>query len=139
MRRWFRNLGFPILVLAALVASGYLAATARDPDPVPSFALQAAAVYRLEVGGACFAAFYLAAMALALALDGRGFAELGTRGLRAAEVVRSTNEQEVSLSEQTKLNLEMEEKLDETNAALEDTVQAMREQEERLAVLEEER
>lgn len=88
MRRRLRNQGFPILVLVSLIVSGYLAATAHVPDPVPSFALQAAAVYRLEVGGACFAAFYLAAMALVLALDGRGFAELGTRGLRAAEPSR---------------------------------------------------
>ncbi|MGN6663292.1 MAG: hypothetical protein ACTHK6_03635 [Solirubrobacterales bacterium] len=36
---------------------------------MPDFALQASAVYRLEVGAACFAVFYLATWALALALD----------------------------------------------------------------------
>lgn len=139
MRRWFRNFGFPILAIAALVISGYLAAGVRVPDPVPNFALQAAPVYRLEVGAASFTVLNLAAMALALALDGRGFAELGTRGLRAVEVVRSTDEQAVSFSENVKLNHEMEEKLEQTNAALENTVRTMRKQEKRLATLEEER
>lgn len=139
MRRRLRNQGFPILVLAALVISGYLAAGVQVPAPVPDFALKAAPVYRLEVGAACFAAFYLAAMALVLALDGRGFAEVGTRGLRAVEVVHSTDEQAVSFSESVKLNREMAEKLEQTNAALESTVRTMRKQEKRLADLEEER
>lgn len=80
--------------------------------------LQAAPVYRLEVGAACFAAFYLATMALMLAFDGRGFAEFGTKGLRATKVVRAATEQEVVMS---------------------GVVEALRKQEERLEKLEEER
>ena len=85
---------------------------------VPNFALQASAVYRLEVGAACFAVFYLAAIAFMLALDGRGFAEFSTKGLRATKVVRAAAEQEVAMSS---------------------VVEVLREQEERLAILEEER
>jgi hypothetical protein len=68
-KHWFRVRVLPVLVLAALAGAGYLAANVRVPTPVPDFALQAAAVYRLEVGAACFAVFYLAAWAFALALD----------------------------------------------------------------------
>lgn len=69
MRRWLRIYGFPVLVLAALAGSAYLAASVRVPAPVPDFALQAEAVYRLEVGAACFLVFYLATLAIAFALD----------------------------------------------------------------------
>ena len=139
MRRWLKDLGFPILVLGALAASSYLAASTPVPDPVPDFALRAAAVYRLEIGAACFAAFYLAAMALILAFDGRGFAEFGTHGLKATDVIQAANKQEVSLAEHAEANRDLKERLNKTNDALNSTIEAMREQEERLETLEEER
>jgi hypothetical protein len=139
MRRWLRDFGFPVLVLGALAMSGYLAASVPVPDSVPDFALQAAAVYRLEVGAACFAAFYLAAMALMLAFDGRGFAEVGTRGLKATDVIQAANKQEVSLAERAEANRDLKERLNKTNDALNSAIEAMREQEERLEILEEER
>jgi hypothetical protein len=43
-------------------------------------------------------------MALVLALDGRGFAALGTRGLRVTQVVTATNEQKASLLRQAEIN-----------------------------------
>lgn len=121
MRRWLRTSGFPLLVLAALAVSTYLAASARVPAPVPDFALQAAAVYRLEVGAACFAVLYLAAMAFVLALAGRGFAEVGTKGLRATEVVQSP---------------ELEERLERVESTLEAAAGSLNGQEQRLARLE---
>jgi len=139
MRRWLRDFGFPGLVLGALVVSGNLGASVRVPNPVPDFALQAAAVYRLEVGAACFAAFYLAAMVLILAFDGRGFAEFGTRGLKATDVIQVANKQEVSLAERAEANRDLKERLNKTNDALNSAIEAMREQEERLETLEEER
>lgn len=63
-----------------------MATTSAAPNRIPDFALQSAAVYRLEVGAAFFVAFYLVAMALVLAFSGRGFAELGPRGLRARDL-----------------------------------------------------
>jgi hypothetical protein len=83
MRRWLRDFGFPVLVLAALATSSYLAA-----------------------------------MALMPAFDGRGFAEFGTKGLRATEVMRAATEQEVVMNS---------------------LVETLKEQEERLERLEEER
>jgi hypothetical protein len=68
-----------------------LAITASLPAAVPDFALQATTVYRLEVGAACFIVIYLAAMALFLALDGGGFTEFGTRGLKAAQIIRAAD------------------------------------------------
>lgn len=127
------------MVLAALAGSSYLAASARVPASVPDFALQAAAVYRLEVGAACFAVFYLAAMAFVLALDGRGFAELGAKGLKATEVVKATDEQRGTLAQHIKLNQEMKEEITKTDAILRRAVNALSEQEVRLERLEEER
>jgi len=44
-------------------------------------------------------------MAVVLALDGRGFAELGTRGLRAEKVVdRSARKQQQSIHRQTAID-----------------------------------
>jgi hypothetical protein len=100
MRRWLRDLGFPLLVLAALAASSYLAASVQVPKSIPDFALKAAPMYRLEIGGGCFAVLYLAAMAFVLALGGRGFAEIGTRGLRATELSGAIGERRAVSIEQ---------------------------------------
>ena len=127
MRRWFRHFGFPILVLTALAVSGYLAASAPVPDPVPAFALQAGAVYRLEVGGASFTVLYLLAMAFVLALAGRGFAEIGTKGLRATEVVRAADKEQAVL---------IAERLALIESAIQTTAEQLNEQEKRLARLE---
>lgn len=138
MRHRIRHHGFPVLVVAGLAAAAYLAASTTVPHPVPAFALQAIAVYRLEVGGACFAVFYLATMALVLALDGRGFAEVGTKGLRAVKVTRTTDDQQVGLSEQVKFNCDIKNDLEETEAALQSTDKTLNEQEKRLDRLEKE-
>jgi hypothetical protein len=108
MRGWLKDFGFPVLVLAALAASGYLAASVPVPHPVPDFALQAAPVYRLEVGAVSFAILYLAAMAFVLALGGRGFTEIGTQGLRATEVVGAASEEQVILLDQRLSDLELQ-------------------------------
>src|SRR6478752_5658332 len=115
MRRWLKDFGFPVLVLGALAASGYLAASVPVPGSVPDFALQAAAVYRLEVGAACFAAFYLAAIAFFLALDGRGFAELGARGLKATKVIQATDTQQLTLAQHLELDRDLESDLKKTD------------------------
>lgn len=139
MRTWLRDNGFPLLVLADLVASAYLAASVRVPDPVPDFALQAASVYRLEVSAASFVVFYLATMAVFLALDGRGFAELGTRGLRATEVVQVADAQRRTFADQLMFIRDMEKDLEEAKAALHDATDRLNEQEQRVRHLEEDR
>jgi hypothetical protein len=86
--RKLKSYSFAFLVLVALACASFLAGSAAVPEPVPDYALQAEAIYRLEIGATFFVAFYLAVLAVVLALDGRGFAELGTRGLKATTVVR---------------------------------------------------
>lgn len=127
MRNSSRNLVFPLLVLAGLSAAGYLTASVSIPDPVPDYSLQAATVYRLEVGAACFALFYLAAMTFLLALDGRGFVEFGTQGFKAERVVRVLDEeQEEAVAEQMKLIRSMGQDLEEAEAELRKAVRDIR-------------
>jgi uncharacterized protein YdeI (YjbR/CyaY-like superfamily) len=67
------------------------------------------------------------------------FAEFGTKGWRAVEVVRATDEQRVNASEQAKITEDIEERLGKTNAALESAFEALTGQEKRLEQLEEKR
>ena len=127
----------PLLVVAGLAASAYLTMSVRVPDSIPDYALQAAAVYRLEVGAACFVVLYLAAMAFFLALEGRGIAELGTRGLRATEVVRVDDRQRETLSAQMKLIHNTRKDLEDLEVRIGMTANDLNGQEHRLKRLEE--
>jgi hypothetical protein len=125
------------LVLVDLVASAYLTATVPLPVTVPDYALQAAAVYRLEVGAVCFIVVYLAAMAFFLALDGRGFAELGTRGLKAAQIIRAADDDEQeTLAEQIEVNQNLEGELEDVKADLQSAIDDINRQEDRLLEIE---
>lgn len=118
--RWIRSYGFATLVVASAAIAVYLAATVAVPDPVPDFALKAREIYRLEVGMAFFVAFYLAAMAIALALDGRGFAELGTKGLKAGKIVdKAADRHQQGLRRQRNLDRRTKERLREHDVRLE--------------------
>lgn len=120
MRHWFNNYGFAFLVVGGGAAAAYLAITVTVPDPVPDFALQAREIYRLEIGMAFFVAFYLATMALVLALDGRGFAELGARGLKAGQVVdQAAGKHQRGFRHQVAINREHRKRLDEHEVRLE--------------------
>lgn len=79
---WLSRWGFATLVAVGALAAAWVAATVAVPADVPSFALQADPVYRLEVGGSFFAGLYLASTALVLALNNRAFSEIGTTGIR---------------------------------------------------------
>jgi|SRR4051794_25538804 hypothetical protein len=137
MRSSLRNLVFPLLVMAGLAAAGYLTASVRVPDPVPDYALQAAAVYRLEVGAACFALLYLAAMTFLLALDGRGFAELGTHGLKVEQVVPAADDkQDENLSEQIKINQRLENDLNAGEKSMRSATKKLKALEKRVSILE---
>ncbi len=70
-----------------ILGACYLAIDVDVPSPAPDFALKAGSIYRIEIGLAAFAGFYLMVMTFVLALGGRGFTEIGTKGLRAQEVV----------------------------------------------------
>lgn len=90
LRAWIERWGFAVLVgLAALVAA-CVAWKVEVPPEVPDFALNAAAIYRVEVGAATFLGLYLVAMALVLALHNRGFSEIGVHGLKAQDITKKT-------------------------------------------------
>jgi hypothetical protein len=138
MRSSIRDPLFALLVLSALCVAAYLAATSRVPARVPEYALQAEAVYRVEVGTASFSAFYLAVVAFFLALDGRGFAEVGTRGLKVEQVVQLDDRQEESLADQMKLVRNMGEDLEAVEAELGTAVDDLQGLEQRVRKLKEE-
>lgn len=85
-RAWIARWGFSFLVGVAALGSVYLAWKVAVPERVPDFALQAEAIYRIEVGAAAFLGMYLVAMAFVLALHNRGFSEIGVHGLRAQDM-----------------------------------------------------
>lgn len=97
-------------------------------------------MYRLEVGGACFVVIYLAAIAFFLALDGRGFVELGTKGLKAEQIVgEADDEQEMTLAGDLMSIRNTRETLKRFEAALDDVIDDQAAQEKRLRALEERR
>lgn len=84
--RW----GFAAMVTFAVAAGLVAATTVAIPADVPSIALRAVAVYRVEVGAAVFLGFYLATLAFALSLQNRGFTEIGTGGVRAQDLATTS-------------------------------------------------
>jgi hypothetical protein len=86
IRLWFARWGFALMV-AGSIGGGFVAALAVNPPAtVPAVALNATSVYRLEVGGVLFAGLYIAALAFALAVQNRGFTEIGSGGIRAQDL-----------------------------------------------------
>lgn len=73
-RAWIARWGFSCLVGGAAVGSAYLAWKVAVPEQVPDLALQAEAIYRIEVGAAAFLGLYLTAMAFVLSLNNRASA-----------------------------------------------------------------
>jgi hypothetical protein len=80
--RWW----FAALVAVAIAGSVVAATTATPPSDLPTVALDAIPVYRVEVGAAVFLGLYLATMAFALALHNRAFTEVGTNGFKALDI-----------------------------------------------------
>ena len=76
MTRW----GFAVLVACGAASAAWVAWHVAVPAEIPTFALQAAPVYRVEIGAAVFAAAYLASMAMALALNNRSPSDDRERG-----------------------------------------------------------
>jgi hypothetical protein len=112
-----------------------MAGTAATPEPVPDFALRAPEIYRLEIGAAFFAAFYLATLAFLLALGGRGFAEFGPRGLKIDQILRSNT----ALRQQRHIDHWTEGLLKELDADLKVIQAELASQQERLEILETDR
>jgi len=91
---WLGRWGFATLVGAAAIAAVCVAWTIEPPAEIPSFALRAVPVYRLEVGAAIFGGIYLSSMALVLAFNNRAFTEIGTGGVKAQDIGSATPQDE---------------------------------------------
>jgi hypothetical protein len=86
MGLWLARWGFALMVAGAVVVGFAVGFAVTPPATMPAVALNAEAVYRLEVGGALFVGLYVAAMAFALAVQNRGFTEIGSGGVRAQDL-----------------------------------------------------
>jgi hypothetical protein len=88
LARW----GFAAMVAAAILVGLAVAVTVTPPADLPSVALGASPVFRVEVGAAVFLSLYLATMAFVLALHNRGFTEIGTGGVRARDLAEMSDD-----------------------------------------------
>lgn len=84
--KWLGQWGFATLVGAATAVGAFVAWKVAVLDPAPNFALKAAAIYRIEVGAAAFLGFYLVSIAFVLAMNNRGFSEIGMSGMKAQDL-----------------------------------------------------
>jgi hypothetical protein len=78
------------MVAVAIVVGVVAAVTVPPPADIPAVALRAA-VYRVEVGAAVFFGLYLVTMALVLAMNNRGFTEIGSGGIRAQDLAAASD------------------------------------------------
>jgi hypothetical protein len=100
-------------MVAVAIAVGFtVALTVSPPVEVPTVALRAVPVYRVEVGAAVFFGLYIATMAFALALHNRGFTEIGSSGFKAQEL-SAVSEDAVSGDVSMKLLAELREEVDD--------------------------
>src|SRR5882672_1824974 len=83
---WLTRWGFAVLVGGGAVAASAIAWSVAPPAQIPSYALQAAAVYRFEVGAAVFLFAYFGSLTITLALKNRAFTEIGTGSLKAQNI-----------------------------------------------------
>jgi hypothetical protein len=84
---WLQSYGYATLVLLSAAAGALLGVQTEVPESVPDFALQAEAIYRLEVCLAGFLGFYLICSLFVSALNGHGLTHLGPGGLRVQRIV----------------------------------------------------
>jgi hypothetical protein len=96
---WLGRRAFAMVVAVIAVASAWVAVVTSVPQELPSYALQAVSVYRVEVGGAFFAAVYLVATAIALAAHNRAFTELGSSGISARDLTAEKEDESVEWAE----------------------------------------
>ncbi|HET7121382.1 MAG TPA: hypothetical protein VFI17_09055 [Solirubrobacterales bacterium] len=116
--------GFAALVVVAMVGATVIGVTATVPPDLPVFALRSRSLYQVEVAGGCFLVFYIPLLAFVLALNGRGFTQLGPRGLKAEQVV---NHQQLALKGQEERIESLKDDVGLTAAALRAVYEQLRE------------
>jgi hypothetical protein len=113
LARW----GFAAAVAVAIGIGIVAALTVAPPEELPSVALRAAPVFRVEVGAAVFSGLYLASMAFVLALHNRGFTEIGASGVRARGLA-AVSEGVLAESESRELLADLIDEVDEVKSHL---------------------
>lgn len=103
---WLRRWGFAALVAMGAALSAYAAWRVDIPQPIPDFALQSEAIYRVEIGAGTFLGLYLVAMAFVLALNNRGFSEIGVNGLKAQDMANRAQQTAIQSQEESIETLE---------------------------------
>src|ERR1044072_7567761 len=119
---WVARWGFAVLVGAVTLAAVYVAWKVHVPPKVPDFALRAAPVYRIEVGAATFLGLYLVTVTFVLALNNRGFSEIGVTGLNA-QAMANKAQQDAIQSHEKSLEI-LGAMVDEIEAWTEDSIRA---------------
>jgi hypothetical protein len=92
VKSWLVNYGFATLVFLAIGGGAAIAWQTEVPESLPGLAFDSTLLYRVEVGGIVFLIQYLMILAFVLALNGRGFSEIGPKGVKAQKVVNRTQE-----------------------------------------------
>jgi len=115
---------FAIAVGLAALLAAYLAWSVTAPQQVPDFALRAEPVYRAEVGAAVFLGQYLVIMAFVLALNNRGFSEIGVNGFKAGDM--ANEDQQDAIEEHVQSVSDLWEVTDEFANSTERSLQELR-------------
>jgi hypothetical protein len=100
------------MVAVSIVVGLTVAVTVCPPVEVPTVALRAVPVYRVEVGAVVFFGLYIATMAFALALRNRGFTEIGSSGFKARDLA-AVSEDAVSGDVSMELLAEIRDEVDD--------------------------
>lgn len=115
-RLWLARWGFALMVGTAILVAFVAAASVEAPIDIPTVALRAAPVYRVEVGGAVFLGLYVGTMAFALALRNRGFTEIGSGGIRAQDLAAASDEVAAEVDASSELLTDLIDEIDELRA-----------------------
>jgi hypothetical protein len=127
LTRWLADWGLAAMVGIAVLVAVVVAWTVAVPSPAPNFALKASAIYRIEIGTAAFLGIYLVGMAFALALNNRGFTDIGTSGLKAQDIAnraqqRGIEEQRKALDGMSTMVGDLEDFVEESFAGLNESL-----------------
>jgi hypothetical protein len=103
VKAWLINYGFAALVLIALVGGIVVAQQTHVPETsdLPGLAFGSQLLYRNEIGGISFIFYYLIVLVFVLALNGRGFTEIGPKGVRDGKVVNKETQETIKGQEQS--------------------------------------
>lgn len=104
------------MVGTAILVAFVTAASVKAPVDIPTVALRAASVYRVEVGGTVFLGLYVGTMAFALALRNRGFTEIGSGGIRAQDLAAASDEVAAEVDASSELLTDPIDEIDELRA-----------------------